>query len=1380
MSLFCSAFSYSTPKVIDPKFTTLSTKNGLSQDTVNTMLFDPDGFFWLGTAGGLNRFDGYKITAVSGPNNELADLPIFKLYMDEQQQLWISTDNSGVFRYDLANNRLKNVVSIPYAGHSAWLQYASNFTSDNQGNIYISMNESVLRYSLQNGTYTSIFNLSAQEIEQDGHIRFVKVVDSIVFVAHTGGLSAIDLNSPKRVDIDYLGELPRNIDNTNAKYLLTDSSNRFWLGTVQGLYRFPLDELLGYVKGTNPQPKATVIEPNRNIWKIMQIGEQEFVIGSDIGLLALDAKAGKVTHLLEPNSGNEELSQKDIYDIVIDSAGNYWMGTIFGGALYWSPTSLMFDSIFNSRLDTKNRPLSHNTIWTIEQTEPGYVWVGTDNGLNHLNLQTRTSDSYLVSSESNYAFSESILDGIHVRKDGKLWLRTAEGIRLFDPTAKTITPLSELSETFKDVAENPILSSILDGQGRLWLSDWNKLYRYTDDSGIEEIHTQSREFSTDKDPSLLGFLNQQSSDLLIGIHNSLWLMDTKTNRIRKIHEVPDAYQELRIVPSSWTISKSNVLWVAYASVGIFGLDATTYEQLYFFNKDNILSTNIVYGLQIDEEQNLWFSSHSGIHRYSIPLNKVSHYRYGQELNTAEFNQGAYARLTDGRFAYGSPKGLVLFDPAKIPPSVETDQRLTITDIQLSSRSLTLPLVALNDYSLQLEHDDVGLTINFSNMAFDSTQSINYHYQLVEGESVIAHSTTRLPKVTFPTLAPGDYQFRVSTNLADSSDPENWVSIGIRAGYAPWASPLAYTFYVVMVLAAVGSWHYVRQQQLIRLDNEKRKVRLFGNAFSHTQDWVVIYDEQRNPVAANASFENAFGITQESTLVVQLQSVFNRQPELQGLMFEIMQSLKPGHHCKHEHQLINNQGKLRDVVMNVTAIANVKVDSRIDYYLFVLTDVTEQKNAERQLIKIANYDNLTGLVNRSLFLDRLEHATLGSKRKNTCHAVLFIDLDRFKSVNDSLGHDFGDRLLQHVAKRMLHLTKENDTVARLGGDEFVILIEDIDQPGHLVDFIDELIRSLESPITIEDEVLRISCSVGVSMFPNDAKTAQDLLKQADVAMYSAKKDNLCGFKFFTEELNAQAQQQLQLENQIKQAFEENGFYNHYQPIVDIRQGCVAGLELLLRCTVEGKSISPYFFIPVAEELRLIIDMTHDAIERGLKDMHQWYQKGFQGYLSVNLSALHFKSAFDISKVKALLARYELPTHALRFEITESALMENTETALQKFESLRAAGFMLALDDFGTGYSSLSYLKKFPLQILKIDKSFVDDIGKDKDSDAIVLTTLGMANNLNMICVAEGIESEHQVQFFKKHGCRYIQGYYYSKPVGSEEVEALLFQQWASEA
>ena len=541
---------------------------------------------------------------------------------------------------------------------------------------------------------------------------------------------------------------------------------------------------------------------------------------------------------------------------------------------------------------------------------------------------------------------------------------------------------------------------------------------------------------------------------------------------------------------------------------------------------------------------------------------------------------------------------------------------------------------------------------------------------------------------------------------------------------------------------------------------QEKAKLFGEAFKQTRDWVVILDNRFRPIAANQSFYDAFEVSERELFS---SFVYTLGIDKNKLRFytHLLSTLSPNAHWQGEELVVTKQGLEYPSLIKVSAISDNAID--IENFVVVITDISEQKKAEGKLRALANYDGLTGLPNRMLLLERMHHAFNIANRSGKNLAVFFIDLDRFKHINDSLGHDAGDIVLQEVATRLKNVLREDDTVARFGGDEFIVLLESYSNPDDISHIAQKVITAVDQPIQLNNNQLRVSPSIGIALYPNDAKNSNDLLKFADVAMYHAKEIGGRDFYFFDESMNQTAKNRLSLENKMRQALIDNEFSNFYQPIIKTGANDIAGFELLLRWSTADGMISPADFVPIAEEIGLIIPMTINLLEQGLKDLKQWQQSNPSIYLSVNLSARHIEQPSLIEEVKNLLQTSQVPASSLRFEITEGSLMRDHKKSTEIMRALNDIGIEFSLDDFGTGYSSLQYLKRLPISVIKIDRSFIKDIGLDSNNEAIIDTILLMAKSLNKCCVAEGVESKQQLDYLTDRGCDFIQGFLFSKPM-----------------
>lgn len=449
------------------------------------------------------------------------------------------------------------------------------------------------------------------------------------------------------------------------------------------------------------------------------------------------------------------------------------------------------------------------------------------------------------------------------------------------------------------------------------------------------------------------------------------------------------------------------------------------------------------------------------------------------------------------------------------------------------------------------------------------------------------------------------------------------------------------------------------------------------------------------------------------------------------------------------------------------------DGRAVLLVGTLLDVTDRTRAEQEIHHLANYDSLTGLPNRNLLHDRLQQAIVQSARMQGSVGVLFLDLDRFKGVNESLGHKAGDQLLRTVAERLRVCVRESDTLARVGGDEFVIILSIVADEDGVSSAASKILAIISEPFVIEEQELYLTTSIGVAVYPTDGADVQTLLKHADLAMYQAKDMDRNNFQFFSSDLNVKVMERMVLESSLRRALERDEFELFYQAQVDVVERTIIGFEALLRWRhPELGMISPEKFIPLAEETGLILSIGEWVLRTACRQAKAWQNAGLPPVrMAVNLSGKQFRTKLD-QVVASILLETGLGASWLELELTESILMRNAAENQQLLQALSGMGCSLSIDDFGTGYSSLAYLKNFPLGRLKIDRSFVRDIITNPDDRAIAKIIIDMAHTLKMEVTAEGVEDYDQLELLKSYGCREIQGFLFSKPLAAAAAEALL--------
>ncbi|WED43949.1 bifunctional diguanylate cyclase/phosphodiesterase [Legionella cardiaca] len=448
--------------------------------------------------------------------------------------------------------------------------------------------------------------------------------------------------------------------------------------------------------------------------------------------------------------------------------------------------------------------------------------------------------------------------------------------------------------------------------------------------------------------------------------------------------------------------------------------------------------------------------------------------------------------------------------------------------------------------------------------------------------------------------------------------------------------------------------------------------------------------------------------------------------------------------------------------------------KIRHFIGIINDITQRREMEKQLVRQATHDSLTELPNRVLLMDRVEQAILQAKKKKSLLAFLFLDLDRFKMTNDTLGHSIGDKLLQAVSNRLLIATNDFDTVARLGGDEFVILLPDLSTEVQAQQMAQEILHLIEKPFQIDQHSLKITGSIGISYYPKDGLDYESLMKNADLSMYHAKDSGRNSFRVFEQEMNRRVINRMQLDNALHDAMKRNEFYLVFQPLIDLKKHKILGFEALLRWNSHllGQ-VSPVDFISMAEENGLIIDIGKWVLEEACNQTVKWHKEGFEDLtIAVNISGRQFRQSQLPKVISEVLKMTGLAAKYLELELTESLLVDDIEHAVETMYQLKDMGVKLVIDDFGTGYSSLSYLKQFPVDKLKIDRSFISELVNKENDAAIARAIINLGHSLNLEVLAEGVETELQKDFIIEHGCDYAQGYYFKPPNTPEALKDFL--------
>jgi len=568
---------------------------------------------------------------------------------------------------------------------------------------------------------------------------------------------------------------------------------------------------------------------------------------------------------------------------------------------------------------------------------------------------------------------------------------------------------------------------------------------------------------------------------------------------------------------------------------------------------------------------------------------------------------------------------------------------------------------------------------------------------------------------------------------------------------------------VLQTVAADIGHLILQEQALS------QLRLSARVFAESGEAIAVTDASGNFVSVNRAFTEVTGYMPEEVL--------GRNPRL----------LQSGRHSQEFYAAMWRQmavegswqgevwnrrksGEIYPEWLNISAVRNPT--GEITHYVAIFSDITERKAAQARIEYLAHHDPLTGLPNRSLLRERLEQEIGRARRAGSKVGVLFLDLDRFKTVNDSLGHAAGDRLLRDVADRLRSSLRDSDIICRQGGDEFIVVLPELKGATDAAQVASQIMARLSQPIDVGSQLVHTSCSIGIALFPDDGHTSAALLKAADLAMYHAKESERGTYRFFTAELNARAVERLELDGRLREAMAQGDFELFYQPQWSLTDGRLTGLEALVRWRSAGELVSPARFIPLAEDNGLIIPLGAWILDQACRTAMHWRREGHDLTVAVNVSPVQLRRDDMVARVRHALQISGLPAHALELEITESLMMGDDTQVLERLAALKQLGIKLAIDDFGTGYSNLAYLKRFNVDRLKIDQSFVRGIDSKPDAAVIVSAVIGMGRRLGLNTLAEGVETEGERLALLHAGCDDVQGYLLGRPMPTSELEMLL--------
>ncbi|MBA6337763.1 EAL domain-containing protein [Colwellia sp. BRX8-7] len=1453
------------------KFKHLLTTEGLSQNNVFDIAQDLDGFIWIATEDGLNRYDGKNFVHyrknLENPNS-IANNFIRKVFIDKDGVLWVGTQK-GLSKYNVLLDNFENYYHQEGNNESLKDDKVWDIYQDKKGTIWISTTNGIQKY-VDGGKFSHItvhgLNNNIKEIKtmyQDDNGNYW-------FGSYDKGIYLVNL------DRNYSGSLQK----TNNKWHITIEANslfdikeinkEYWLATDLGVY--VIDKNYNLVSRYNVDHPVNKIVSNK-VRSIVQLNENTVWFGTENGLNTVDLRTGEIS--FHQHSMNTSKSLKEtIFTITKDRSNNLWIGTKGKGISFFVEDSKYFQHYISGN--------SEPSIVSFTETQDEKLWYYSDNtGLNYIDDKHKTVSKIKLSNE--------YIVQIQADSNNNIWLDTfSEKLFLYDIESNKTKKIDSW-----DNAKYDRSYAFQVHNNYIWFIDKEGL--------LTNFHIETHKFSRIKYKD-----SGQFKAIHIDKKNTLWTLTTNNKLISlDLSSKEFSYKTVANIEDLPAIEVTNIKvsnnWVWLSSEQGISLYDKNKKSSIHFNKSNGLENNLIYSVELDTQDNAWLSTNGAISVISPISKTIKNFSKDLHLLDNEFIWNSSIITSNQDIYFGGNNGFHKIFPTKI---LEIDQELNkpiFIDLFIAnkkinieskqsrlSNSYTLPSKLSQLTKLTLEHKQSPFSLEFISPNSKHINQLSYRYRLLNLEKKWIYAGKNNHRATYTNLSAGDYIFEVEAYDLLDTVPSKKSTLNIHILAPWWLSKGAISIYALLILLVIAYFvQQIRHKRLFHLQIQKseerlklslwgsgdemwdwnivtgkiyrsniwgilefpqdgkrnvgadktninehdiarvrdaindhfdndtdhfeatyrvknkddkwiwvldrgkiverdekgtptrmtgtlkdisrikkadERLKLFAKCIENISDAVVIYDRAFNIVDVNKSYQRITQKTRKEMLGITLD--FAQYPK--SFTKDVKKHLitKGSWHDEIESKRDNGEEYLTDLNIDVILDEN----KSISHFVGVFSDITKRKETEAELRKLANSDTLTGLPNRSYF--QANQTLLVNKKAP--HALLVFDLDNFKKINDSMGHEVGDVLLCQVAKRMQAVGRKQDTVYRLGGDEFSIIIENTNDIHTITSIAKDVLTTIAQPLKLRNQEVVLFSSLGIVLYPEDGISPQELLKNADTAMYHAKNNGGNKYQFFSDSMNKAAVKRLQVESLIRHGLKEDSFSVFYQPKIEISTGKVAGMEALVRFETPKKGIiSPITFIPISEETGQIIDIGEVVLRKSCFATKKWVDAGlFSGRVAVNLSAVQFTQPNLVGMIADILKESQLPAKYLELEITEGTVMDSPQKAIDIMLQIRAMGIHLSLDDFGTGYSSLAYLKKFPLNTLKIDKAFVDDIEESEQGRNMVATIVTIAHNLGMQVVAEGVETNQQLNFLSGLRCEQLQGYLYSKPLPENHFQKYL--------
>ncbi|MEO7062862.1 MAG: EAL domain-containing protein [Dokdonella sp.] len=1285
-------------------------------DTANGLLLDQHGGLEIATSRGLYRVAADGSAMHVWPLD--GDSPISALTRDRYGRLWLAVPHQGLAVVDLDHSRTQ------------WLKPSR-----------------VLDGSLPDAI---IFSLV---IDRSG-LLWIGTMER--------GIAKVDPNgTPFRFIVDHdpaRGQTAANY----VRSIFQDASGYLWLGTEgDGLKRYdPVrNQFDEYSNLLTKSEKEDTRSPHVTVNGFADAGNGRLWVATNRGVALFDPNYHSISFLPADPSGARGLADTDVRCLLLARDGTLWMGTANGGLAQYDPDKQTWSSYRRSASETATGGLPDDMVLALAENREGGIWAGSLSGLSLVDPARHNVRTFRHSPDDAHSLSADLVRALKLTTDGTLWIGTQAGLNRLDSLDTTHARFTRWLPS-DGLPSGTVYAIADDKMGRLWLSSnrgiasfdrkTDRFHTYTLNDGLQGMEFNGGAYAELSDGALafggVNGLNLFSPQMIVGSRYAAPVVFTSVQTgNRDVHvpphggaiEMPAADRLIRFQFAALDFADPERNRFAYQLQGFdkHWIEAGTRHDASYTNLD---PGHYVFKVRAANHDGFW-----GENDAQIALRVTPPWWNSALANIAYLVLAAGALLVWWR---------------------------TVRSRRREEHSYHL--------DLREREDRLRLALWGSGDDF-------WDWNIARGEIVVTGSGDLFKGVSRRALVLPFTWVRSHVHPDDLAAVERQLELHINHATDTFESEHRFRSH-----RGEWIWSLVRAK-IVERDDDDQPVRMCGTARNVTAERAA---EQERRVAQEVvrSMAEAVSVSDLEFRFLTVNPAFTRitgweQDEVAGQPAALLNSSQhPMEHYLAMRDELQRNGHWRgelwqrrkdgEEFLSWAELSEVcNANAVRTHFVGVITDITDRKRAEQELRYLANYDALTGLPNRTLLSERIGQAIVRAQRTSRKIAVLFLDLDRFKHVNDSMGHAAGDRMLKAAGSRLRQVVRQGDSVARIGGDEFTIVLEDISASSEAENIAEKVIAAFEEPLELDSgQEVVISPSIGISMYPDHGQSPSDLLKFADTAMYQAKDHGRKTWMVYTEAMDAAARLRATTTALLSKALERNELRLVYQPKLSLLDERITGVEALLRWrSAELGNVSPGVFIPIAEETGLIIEIGDWVVAQACSQLARWRAEGIEDItMSVNVSVAQLLRGDLIRRLCDVLAEFDIAPNLLELELTESMVMANAEQSITTLRRLKAIGVALAIDDFGTGYSSLSYLKRLPIDALKIDKEFVGDITTDPGDEAITATVITMAHSLGLNVIAEGVERIEQVEYLREQGCDEIQGHWLAFPLPPDQCLAFL--------